>query len=298
VVGGQPALDLLGEDRQVRRRTLRAAAALLLAAVLGPGLAACQLGGDDGSSRSDDPSKSATSAKPASSPATRAPRPKPSTCYRLTWDDAIAPTTDAAKVSCSKGHTARTFYVGTIDAVVHGHLLAVDSRRVREQVATECPRRLAKYLGGTPRDLRITMLRTVWFSPTIAESDEGQDWFRCDVIALAGNQRLSVLHGSVKGVLSDDGDDYGMCGTDDPSSKDFERIICSRRHSWRAIATIDSSADKYPGVGKLRGDGKAECEDPARQVADDPLKVTWSYEPPTKDQWLAGQHYGICWVPS
>jgi len=295
VVGGQPALDLLGEDRQVRRRTLGAAAALL---ALVPALSACQLGGSSEDSGADKTSSSSTPTEPASSPATRAPRPKPSTCYRLSWEAAIAPTTDDPHVSCKHAYTARTFYVGTIDAVVEGHLLAVDSRRVREQVAQECPRRLAKYLGGSREELRLTMLRPIWFSPTIAQSDEGEDWFRCDVIALAGNQKLSMLHGPVKGALSGDGEKYGMCGTDDPASKDFERVICSRHHSWRAIATIDSSAHKYPGTSKLRSAGKTECEDPARQVADDQLNVTWSYEPPTKPQWQAGQHYGICWVPS
>jgi len=296
VVGGQPALDLLGEDRQVRRRTLGALGVLLALGPLGA-LSGCQLGGSAEDSGADK-SSSSTPTAPASSPATRAPRPTPSTCYRLTFDAAIAPTTDTPKVSCKHGYTARTFYVGVIDAVVRGHLLAVDSHWVRDQIATECPRRLAKYLDGSREELRLTMLRTVWFSPTIAESDEGQDWFRCDVIALAGNQRLSTLHGSVKSALSGDGDKYAMCGTDDPSSKDFERVICSRHHSWRAIATIDSSAAKYPGSSKLRSKGKAECEGPARSVADDPLNVTWSYEPPTKDQWRAGQHYGICWVPA
>jgi hypothetical protein len=263
-----------------------------------PALSACQLGGAPEDSSSGQKSSSSTPNKAAGTPATRAPRPKPSTCYRLTWEAAIAPTTDAPHISCKHGYTARTFYVGTIDAVVHGHLLAVDSHRVRDQIATECPRRLAKYLGGSGEQMRLTMLRPIWFSPTIAQSDEGQDWFRCDVIGLAGNQKLLVLHGSVKGALSGDDDKYGMCGTDDPSNKDFERVICSQHHSWRAIATIDSAAHKYPGTSKLRSDGKTECEDPARQVADNQLNVTWSYEPPTKDQWKAGQHYGICWVPA
>jgi hypothetical protein len=32
--------------------------------------------------------------------------------------------------------------------------------------------------------------------------------------------------------------------------------------------------------------------------ADDPLDFTWSQESPTREQWDAGQRYGICWVPA
>ena len=28
------------------------------------------------------------------------------------------------------------------------------------------------------------MLRTVWFTPSVEESDAGANWYRCDVVAL------------------------------------------------------------------------------------------------------------------
>jgi hypothetical protein len=40
------------------------------------------------------------------------------------------------------------------------------------------------------------------------------------------------------------------------------------------------------------------CGDVARARAADPLDFTWSQEVPTREQWDAGQHYGICWVPA
>ena len=39
------------------------------------------------------------------------------------------------------------------------------------------------------------MLRAVWFTPTVAQSDRGADWFRCDVIAVAGTEKLAPLTG-------------------------------------------------------------------------------------------------------
>src|SRR6185436_8504471 len=117
--------------------------------------------------------------------ATPPPRPRVDACFRLTYDQAIAPTTDADPVRCRDPHTSVTHYVGTIDAVVDGHLLAVDSRRVQAQVSADCPRRLLRFVAGTPEDLRLSMLKAVWFTPTLEESDAGADWYRCDLIAVA-----------------------------------------------------------------------------------------------------------------
>ena len=55
-----------------------------------------------------------------------------------------------------------TFAVGPLDAVVDGHLLAVDSARVRGQVAQTCPERFAAFVGGTAEDQRPKLLETTW----------------------------------------------------------------------------------------------------------------------------------------
>ena len=151
-----------------------------------------------------------------------------------------------------------TFYVGTVDAVVDGHLLAIDSEQVRADIAAQCPRRLGRYLGGSEEDLRLSMFRAVWFSPTIEQSDEGQDWYRCDVIALAEDEELAPLGRGLEGALDEEGstDRYGMCGTADPEDAEFQRVICSADHSWRAIATVDADGKAYPGGGELRAAGE------------------------------------------
>jgi hypothetical protein len=38
------------------------------------------------------------------------------------------------------------------------------------------------------------------------------------------------------------------------------------------------------------------CRDVAADATDD-LDLVWSQESPTREQWDAGQRYGICWVP-
>lgn len=271
-------------------------------------LAGCTAGdpedGAGASTSAPSASPSASAAAPTVRPAVEPPRPRKGRCYRLAFADALASTSDVPASSCERRHTSLTYAVGSLDTVVDGHLLAVDSRRAQDQLAAECPRLLARFLGGDAEELRLSMLRPTWFGPTLQESAEGADWFRCDVIAVTGDQELARLEGRLRGILGRpaDAESYAMCGTADPEDPDFVRVLCAETHSWQAISTVEgaglSRGGDFPGVPALRENGQGACEDAARAVAPDPLTVTWSYEPPTRGQWRTGQRYGICWVPS
>lgn len=295
--GGQPPLGVLGQDVAVSggtRRTAMVSRAVRMAAALatlGLTLTAC--------TSAKEPVAEPTPSPTVVPSATPAPRPAEGACYRLTYAQAVAPTVSAAPVSCRARHTSTTYAVGRLDAIVDGHLLAVDSERMQRQVAAACPRRLRGFLGATEEQLRLSMLRAVWFTPTVAESDAGADWFRCDVIAVAGDERLAPLDRRLAGVLSrpEGRDRYGMCGTAAPDAPRFERVICSAAHSWRAVAVVELPRGAYPGARAARRAGQAPCEDAGRAAAEDPLDFEWGYEWPTRDQWRAGQTYGRCWAP-
>lgn len=276
----------------MRRLALLAAAVLLLGG--------CTSGDDE---PAPEPTPTATPTPP---PAAAPPPPAPAAgaCYRLSYDEALAPTNADAAVDCARGHTSQTYAVGRLDLVSGGHLLAVDSDAVRAQVAKRCPRRLAAYLGGDEEQLRLSLLRPVWFTPTLEESDQGAAWYRCDVIAVTGQDRLAKVTGELAGVLARPAGRaaYGVCGTAQPGSDDFARVLCRDPHSWRAISVVDlaDSARKggrYPGEGVVREAGQDVCQEAARQVAADALDYEWGYEWPTAEQWDAGQTYGRCWAP-
>jgi len=296
------------------RRAL-AVAALGVALVAPAALAGCS--GDSGPTSAPSASTStgteAPSASTSGSPATpsgtapptavAAPRPPVRACYRFNRDAAVAPTSDTRPVSCARLHTAVTYAVGSLDTVVVGHLLAVDSRRVRAQPARACPPLLRSYLGGTRERLRLSMLRAVWFTPTVEESDAGADWFRCDVVALAGPDRLAWLDGTLRGALSRPaGESYAMCGTAEPGRPDFERVPCGARHSWRAVRTVSLAAEAgpkgvYPGAAAARAAGQQICKDVGQRASSDKLNFSWGYEWPSATQWSGGQTYGLCWIP-
>jgi hypothetical protein len=272
------------------RPMLRRVAALAATAIV---LTACSDGGEPQA----DPEATTPSPLPR---ATEAPRPEVGACYRLTFDEALGYTSDIPATSCRKAHTSVTYAVGDLDNVVHGHLVAVDSRRVKDQVARTCPRRLGDHVGGTLAQRRLSMLRPVWFTPTVEESDAGAGWFRCDVIAVARDDHLANLRAGVKGALgtAEGRDRWGMCGTAEPGADDFERVLCSLRHTWRAVEVVTFPEGKYPGERAAAAHGREQCKDAGNDAAEDPLDFQWGYEWPTADQWDAGTTYGLCWVPS
>ena len=288
----------------MRRRRAWAAAALALVTVVPT---ACST--DDGAApagSSESPSTPTTSTTPTTSsvptptaPATAVPAPPRGGCYDLTYAEAVAPTVEAEPVSCDGRYTATTFAVGALDTEVGGHLLAVDSDRVRQQVAETCPRLFDRFVGGTTTDRRLSMLRAVWFTPTLAESDAGADWYRCDLIAIAAPERLAPLTGGLRGILDRPAGRarWGMCGTAAPDDPSFRRVLCSTPHTWRAIEVVDLPGRSYPGEAAARARGQGACEDAGREVAEDPLDFQWGYEWPTRAQWEAGQTFGRCWAP-
>jgi hypothetical protein len=212
----------------------------------------------------------------------------------LSYDDALAPTSDATPVSCTGPHTAVTFFVGHLPA--HE---AVDGPRVHRLITTACPKRFAGFVGGSVDERRLSLLRTIWFTPTLAQAQAGARWFRCTAIVLHDSQHLAPLAGPVAGALDRDQarQRYALCGSAEPGTAGFEQRICSADHAWRALRTVDFTPGAYPGVDHVKSAGQSPCLDAAKSVAVDPLNFRWSYQWPTLQQWRAGQTYGVCWAP-
>ncbi len=271
---------------RLRARTAIAVAALV---VTGSVLSGC--GGDP------EP-ESAPAADRAAGPTAPEP-PKRGACYQLTMADALRATNAAAPVPCTGPHNAVTVSVGRLEPVLDGHLLAVDSARVQRQVATRCRRLVDRHVGGSTETQRLSRVQAVWFSPTLAQSDQGALWFRCDLVIASSPRSLAPLPRATKGLLDRPGvlNRYGTCGTAAPSARSFARVICAAKHTWRARATIAlPRSTRYLAKG-AGATADQQCRDVAARRADGARQFRWSFEWPTKAQWAAGQRYGLCWTP-
>lgn len=285
-------------DRR-HRRTPPAAAVTAAAAVitLAIALTACSGGDEPDAAPTPTPTPTAT-ATPTPPPAAVPARvPPDDACYDLSFRQAVSPTNGEDAVACRRAHTSQTYEVGQVDNVVGGHLLAIDSARVQSEVATTCPSTLGDLVGGSLEDQRLSMLRSVWFTPSLEQADKGAAWYRCDVVALAGAEDLVEVTGSLDGILdtTEGRDRFGMCGTASPSARGFERVPCSADHSWRAFSVIALDEGDYPGAAQVDTRGN-ECEDAAAGVVDDPLDYEWAYEGPDRAEWRTGQTFIRCWA--
>jgi hypothetical protein len=288
----QPALGLLGEDGFMTARVLLAA----VGAVTACALTACSVGTSSTADSRQTPVLRSPSPTPTETIPPEPPKPPHArTCYRLGYDEALAPTRTKKAAPCTGVHTAVTFFVGHYDKS-----LPVDGPAVHRLVSTACPRRFASFVGGTPDDRRLSMMRAVWFTPTLSQADRGGHWFECVAIALRDDQHLALIQGPVEGVLDRTAgrDHYALCGTAAPGSEGFEQRICAAPHSWVALRTVYFKPGPYPGVDKVRSAGQQPCKDAGANASPDPLHYQWSYQWPTLKQWRDGRNYGVCWAPS
>jgi hypothetical protein len=264
--------------------------AILAAAVL---LSACTSPTD---APADGPtaSPSSTPTPTETAPPDPGPTPEVGECHDLSLRQAVAVVGRTAPVACRRAHTAQTYFVGRLDLTTKsGFTRRVDSQAAQRQMSRACTARLPRHLGRTPRELRLSMVRAVWFSPSPARAEAGADWFRCDVVAVASPGALLRLPRRTKGWAGP-----AMCATAAPGARGFRRVTCGATHSWRAVATVDIPGRRLPARGAVAARMDPVCRDVAADATDDPLDLTWSQESPTREQWQTGQRYGICWVPA
>ena len=275
---------------------------LALVALTGVLVSGCG-GSRSESSPSVDAPESSASNSPSPTPAADPPADPPADpavgqCHRLGFDDAAQPEDDTAAIPCRTAHTSQTVKVGRLDALVAG-AVDTESEALRAKVAAACPTRLLRYAGGSQLDRRLSRLEIVWFLPAPAAVEAGAGWFRCDIVGVAGADRLIRLPRTTKEALetNDALDRFGTCGTKAPGKPGFERVVCRRTHAWRAVDTVDfDDSTRYLGrAAAARGD--TACKDVAAARADGALRYTWSFEWPTRAQWRAGDRYGFCWIP-
>ena len=269
---------------------MRRLLAILAAAVL---LSACTSPTD---TPADAPTASPSSAPSPTETAPPDPGPTPEVgeCHDLSLRQAVAVVGSTAPVACRRAHTAQTYFVGRLDLTTKsGFTRRVDSQAAQRKMSRAWTTRLPRHLGRTPRELRLSMVRAVWFSASPARAEAGADWFRCDVVAVASPGKLLRLPRRTKGWAGP-----AMCATAAPGARGFRRVTCGATHSWRAVATVDIAGRGLPARGAVAARMDPVCRDVAADATDDPLDLTWSQESPTREQWEAGQRYGICWVPA
>ena len=268
-------------------RTLAAAGALVLA------VTACTASPTKPVS---DTTPSASPTPTETTPPDPGPRPRVGGCHLLSFGQAVAVVGRTEPVRCRRKHTAETYFVGRLElGTKAGHVRRVDSRAAQRQARSTCTARLPQHLGRTPRELRLSMAQSVWFTPSPQRAEAGADWFRCDVVAVAGPRRLQPLPRSTKGF----GDAPARRDVRDRRSRHegVPGVGCGAKHAWLAVATVDIPGRRLPTKQAVADRMEGPCGDAARSRAADPLDFTWSQESPTRSSGTRASATGSAGCP-
>ncbi len=228
-------------------------------------------------------------------------RPTVGECHDLSSDEVLESADTKDPVDCTKDHTSETVHVGTFKPAAKGEAGELTDDAANRKASEICRGKAASYLGSTEGALPLTRVEVFWFVPALDEVDAGAKWLRCDVVVLERENELMKLPATMKGALKgkQGQQEFGLCGTAPPGDKKFERVVCAEKHAWRATSTIGiGGGTKYPGTKTVRDAGEEECQSQARATQNNSLQFDYGWEWPTKEQWQAGQRYGLCWVPA
>jgi len=227
------------------------------------------------------------------------PAPKVGICRNLTFAAAAAASDDSPAVPCAAKHTAVTVVVGALVGWAQLQTLDINSPAVQQRLAVSCPKAVRAYVGGRAPAFDLSQIQALPFVPTPAQIALGANWYRCDMVVLAAPNTLATLTGTLHLALQSPRalDKWGTCGTAAPSVRGFKRVLCSVRHSWRAVAVINLPRSARYLASATSRTASLACRKVATRAAHGARKYSWSFEWPNKQQWMAGQRFGLCWLP-
>jgi Septum formation len=256
--------------------------------------------GDDGAGSSDSGDRTTpTPGQDVRLAEQSVPHPQEGDCHDLTAAQVQHPNDRNEIVRCRTPHTTQTYYVGTFDLSIIGDRTP-ETADVAEFVTPRCTRRFNRWVGGDRETRILARAHPVWFVPTPRDIQLGARWFRCDLVLTGVQDRLAELPRNTEGLLESSGalDEYGLCSRGSPERPRSTMVVCGRSHSWQAFDTlrVRSDSDRYPSRKDLR-DARKKCRERARAELDFPLKWTYGWQAPTREQWQSGLEWGVCWIP-
>jgi hypothetical protein len=226
------------------------------------------------------------------------PAPKAGECRELSYPDISLYSNETATRPCSKPHTAYTFDVEQLPDDIAFEGVHIENDAVQSAAAAACQQSFASFIGGDTADRALTRLTVTYFVPKQTGFDAGAHWVRCDIIALQSATSLAPLPRHLEGFLEAHGaSEYDVCSLGDPSTNSSTLVICTRGHTYRAVAALSLGGVKapYPGEQSALSDGKKRCADTIADLLGASGGFTYSWTYPSASDWSAGQRFGYCW---
>ena len=204
----------------------------------------------------------------------------------------------SAAVDCTKQHTARTYWVGTLPDSFGNPAKSSGAARVAATKACS-PKALNAYLGLTERTLP-SRFQTVTVFPSRAQWRAGQRWVRCDAILRGGKGFTKVKAPFQELIASSDPDTFDFCTPGVPGTRTTAAYPCTKpKKNWVMIREVElAGAQKaFPGRRAVERKSKAICERAGKAYSGGARFYAWWSIWPTRVGWRQGDRTAQCFVP-
>lgn len=214
------------------------------------------------------------------------PAPKVGACYAYTWKALNGDHGPTKTVSCSKPHTAVTYYVGTFTGAAATSPTPLNPAAVADS-GSGCWAAFVRKVGV--KAAALTRVRMAYFVPTQAQWDAGARWYRCDAtLAKSGTKVAPIPKNFLRSAKKAAGiSAYRRCLT-----VQGKLVACTSGKAHfvaRANATLGSASSPYPGDGVVYLSSMQRC---SRALGKAFKYATW----PLADGWALGQRQATCYV--
>lgn len=212
--------------------------------------------------------------------------PKTGACYAYSVKALDAASGPTRTVSCSRTHTAVTYFVGTVTGPASAATSHVDPAVVLA-TGSGCRAALVRKIGVKAASL--TRITFGYFVPTQAQWAAGARWYRCDAVLAKSSSALGrIPKNFLRAVKTSAGiATYRRCLT-----KTGKIIACTSRKAYfsaRKYATLGSASAAYPGDTGVADKSFSLC---TRALGRAPKYATW----PLADGWSIGQRQATCYL--
>jgi Septum formation len=228
---------------------------------------------------------------PAASAADVSAVPRLGQCYNYSFAKGTAASSSPTPaVSCTKHHTAQTYYVGKFTGAAKASS-GPKSGQVLLAVGYACDRELYAKLGAKVA-LTRAFLAAFWFVPTAAQWKAGARFFRCDAALYRDNpkQIQAIPAGFTKALKTKAGlKRYAWCFT-----TTYATVPCTAKHATKALTyvTLGRVSAKYPGDNAIASRTNSMCTKAVDKIS----KKSWVgvYWRPNSAGWRFGIRTATC----
>jgi Septum formation len=171
--------------------------------------------------------------------------PKVGQCYNYTYAQSAGESLPTRHLSCTKKHTAVTYYVGKFSGAA-AKSSSPTAKVVEAALAFACTRQLYSKLGP-----KVTLTRAfqafTYFEPTAAQWKAGARFYVCDATLFREHptEFQSIPANYLKVIRTSAGQKkYRWCMT-----STFATVPCTSKHATKALTyvTLGKVSEAYPG---------------------------------------------------